>query len=221
MRYIAQLVSSVECMKVQEEPDNKNIKEAFDNRGMMFSNSKQEENKNVSVIDSSARNITLVDQRKKDVHRKRPEESSIKEKPLEKIHRRQKAMVSSMLKEHGKEQGHQCERCKKERNLLMETPRRGTSKVATSKQNGECEQTENKHVEQVPSNELASSVMEATENLIAGLMILKAKVEEVYMKRGPDEHSPQGPSGSDTKAVINPEASSVIPIHTPYSEYQK
>ncbi|XP_073510797.1 uncharacterized protein [Phyllobates terribilis] len=188
-------------MKVQEEWDNKNIREAFDNRGMMVNISKQEENKNISVSDSNARNITLVDQQKKYVHLKRTEESSIKEKPQEKIHRRQKAMVSSMLKECEKEQGHQCESCKKKINLLMETPGRRTSKVATSTQNNECEQTENKHVEQVPTDELASSVMEATENLIAGLMILKAKVEEVYMKRGPDEHSSQRPSGSDTKAT--------------------
>ncbi|XP_073435273.1 uncharacterized protein [Dendrobates tinctorius] len=200
-QFKAELVSSLECMKVQEESDNKNIKEAFDNRGMMFSISRQEESKNISVNDNSARNITLVDQQKKDVHLKIPEESSIKEKPQEKIHRRQKAMVSSMLREHEKEQGHQCERCKKEINLLMETPGRGTSKVATSTQNEDSEQTEKKHVEQAPSDELASSVMEATENLIAGLMILKAKVEEVYMKRGPGEHSTQRPSGSDTKAI--------------------
>ncbi|KAM4035957.1 uncharacterized protein ACNLHF_014993 isoform 2-T2 [Anomaloglossus baeobatrachus] len=206
-QFKAELVSSLECVKLEEETDNKNITEAFNNRGMTVNISKQEENKNISVNDSNA---TFVDQQKKNVHLKRPEESSIKEKLQEKVHTRQKVMVSSVLKEHEKEQGHQCESCKKKRNLLIETPGWGSNKVATFKQSEECEQTENKPFEQDPSDELASQVMEATENLIAGLMILKAKVEEVYIKRGPDEHSPQRPTGSDTKATSHENFSSNI-----------
>ncbi|KAG8576711.1 hypothetical protein GDO81_009940 [Engystomops pustulosus] len=163
--------------------------------------SKKDEYQSTPYIDGNS-DTNVNHKSKDDVHVKQPEEASIREKPQEKIHARQTRMVSSMLKEHENEQGHQCQlqSHRKEENWPMNALCKSSGKTIST-QNEEYEQENQKNIQQVPSDELASSVMEATDSLIAGLMTLKAKVEEAYMKKGTGRPSHPMPVESDPESV--------------------
>ncbi|XP_068129718.1 uncharacterized protein [Hyperolius riggenbachi] len=81
-------------------------------------------------------------------------------------------------------------------------PGRATHQMRPSGQTNESEmnvKNRSRH-EQVSQNEMTNSVLEATESLIAGLITLKGKVEQVYSMRGTDGQYYQRPGKNISEA---------------------
>ncbi|XP_077327461.1 uncharacterized protein LOC143961992 [Lithobates pipiens] len=84
--------------------------------------------------------------------------------------------------------------------ILSRVPGKDIHQMRKNEKYGKDEK--NRHVhEQVPQNQLATSVLDATEGLIAGLMTLKVRVEQVYMMREAEGNPFQKPPNNIIKEI--------------------